>query len=97
MRSGGQATTAGKDGSAERILRTSNASATGGFQFRGPNLPGFEEATRALFARDQQRLEDLVHAWPEDVRGHLARLLERCIRPETEGKPSTADAPRASR
>lgn len=41
------------------------------------DLPGFEEATRALFAGDDARLAVLVAAWPADVREHLAALLER--------------------
>jgi hypothetical protein len=32
------------------------------------NLPGFEEATRALFANDRPRFEQQVSNWPEDVR-----------------------------
>lgn len=40
------------------------------------DLPGFEEATRALFAGDQMRFEGLVAPWPEDVRAYLARLAE---------------------
>jgi uncharacterized protein len=35
------------------------------------NLPGFEEATRALFAGDHERLVGLISAWPEDIRRHL--------------------------
>ncbi len=31
------------------------------------NLPGFEEASRALFAGDRQRLEKLLRRWPKDV------------------------------
>ena len=38
------------------------------------DLPGFEEATRALFAGDQPRFETLVEPWPEDVRSYLAKL-----------------------
>jgi hypothetical protein len=38
------------------------------------DLPGFEEAIRALFADDRQRLEDMTVAWPEDVRIHALRL-----------------------
>jgi hypothetical protein len=40
------------------------------------NLPGFEEATRALFAGEPDRLAEHVRAWPEDVRTHLERLIE---------------------
>lgn len=38
------------------------------------NMPGFEEATRALFAKDQQRFCELVAAWPDDVCGHAIAL-----------------------
>ena len=41
------------------------------------NLPGFEEASRALFADDEARLSGLVAGWPADVREHLATLLAR--------------------
>jgi hypothetical protein len=37
------------------------------------NLPGFEEATRALFADDRPRFDELVAPWPEDVRGYATR------------------------
>lgn len=49
------------------------------------NLPGFEEATRALFARDQERLGDLMRGWPEDIRRHLERLAQESLRPEIAG------------
>lgn len=38
------------------------------------NLPGFEEASRALFANDRARFEALVASWPEDVRLHTIRM-----------------------
>lgn len=38
------------------------------------DMPGFEEAARALFASDQPRLRELVAPWPEDVRGHAIAL-----------------------
>ena len=40
----------------------------------GGNLPGFEEATRALFAYDRRRFGELIAAWPEDVRDYAVRL-----------------------
>jgi hypothetical protein len=36
--------------------------------------PGFEEATRALFAGKQGRFEELVEGWPADVREHARKL-----------------------
>lgn len=38
------------------------------------NMPGFEEATRALFANDQQCFRKLIAAWPDDVRDHAIKL-----------------------
>ncbi|MBN9115044.1 MAG: DUF2239 family protein [Pandoraea sp.] len=38
------------------------------------DLPGFEEATRALFANELLRTRDLIDAWPRDVRDHAMRL-----------------------
>lgn len=38
------------------------------------NLPGFEEATRALFAADRARFERLTDPWPADVRDHARAL-----------------------
>lgn len=40
------------------------------------DLPGFEEASRALFAGDTDRLAALTDGWPGDVRDHLMRLLQ---------------------
>jgi hypothetical protein len=39
------------------------------------NLPGFEEASRALFAHDQDAVAEVTAAWPADVREHLLRML----------------------
>lgn len=38
------------------------------------DLPGFEEATRMLFANDPPRFRELVASWPEDVRDHAIAL-----------------------
>jgi len=40
------------------------------------NLPGFEEASRALFAKDHPRFRQLIADWPADLRAHLAALAE---------------------
>jgi hypothetical protein len=41
------------------------------------DLPGFEEAARALYAWDLARLEALIADWPPDVREHTLRLVRR--------------------
>jgi uncharacterized protein len=38
------------------------------------NLPGFEEAARALFASDKRRFAELIACWPADVRDYAAEL-----------------------
>lgn len=39
------------------------------------DLPGFEAAARALFAGDQEALEDRMEAWPPDVGDQVRRYL----------------------
>jgi hypothetical protein len=48
------------------------------------DLPNFEEASRALFGRDQARFEKLIAAWPKDLRKHLARLVREAAAMEDE-------------
>lgn len=38
------------------------------------NLPGFEEASRALFAGERRRFGEHIAGWPDDVRGHIVKL-----------------------
>jgi hypothetical protein len=38
------------------------------------NLPGFEEASRALFAGERDRLAELATDWPTDIRAYMKRL-----------------------
>lgn len=45
----------------------------------GGNLPGFEEATRALFASNAERFEQTVAYWPKDVREHAVVLASRAF------------------
>jgi hypothetical protein len=42
------------------------------------NLPGFEEASRALFANDRHGFEQHIASWPEDIRCYaIARAFGR--------------------
>jgi hypothetical protein len=42
--------------------------------------PNYEEASRALFARDGARFSALIAEWPVDVRAHLERLVAGSLR-----------------
>ncbi len=44
------------------------------------DLPNFEEASRALFAKDWPRLGELMVDWPTDIREHLSRMVDRSKR-----------------
>lgn len=39
------------------------------------NEANFEEATRALFAGDNTRFDELIQPWPADLQDHIKRLL----------------------
>lgn len=39
--------------------------------------PGFEEATRALYAGRRDEFEALVEVWPRDIRDHVRTLAEK--------------------
>jgi uncharacterized protein len=39
------------------------------------NLPGYEEATRALYGRKGDRFDELIRDWPQDIRVHAERLI----------------------
>ncbi len=59
--------------------------AAGAFMWvMGGNLPGFQEASRALYGTDYRRLEGLVRDWPRDIRDHLTRLVRHAERLEGE-------------
>ena len=43
------------------------------------NLPGFEEALRALYAHDEARFGEEIREWPKDVREHRAHPRVRAV------------------
>lgn len=61
-------------GAVKDRLRQAQERAYRFMQAIGGDLPGFEEATRALFANDRIRFNELLAAWPKDVREHAIRL-----------------------
>ena len=47
----------------------------------GGNLPNYEEATRALFAGDRARFDDLTAPWPKDIGDYVRELSARADAP----------------
>jgi hypothetical protein len=61
------------DGGRDRVRQSQEAA----YRFMSAvagNLPGFEEATRALFAGDRRRFDELVEPWPAGARDHARTL-----------------------
>lgn len=63
-----------RNGGTQQQRRTAQEAAYQFMQAIAGDLPGYEEATRALFADDRARLEHCIAAWPEDVRFHALHL-----------------------
>jgi hypothetical protein len=40
------------------------------------NLPGYEEALRALYRKDKRKFKNLIAEWPIDIREHAENLAE---------------------
>lgn len=50
------------------------------------DAPGFEEASRSLFAGDAGRFRTMVEAWPPGVRDHVLRLVARAFPAASDGE-----------
>jgi uncharacterized protein len=64
-----------RDGAEEERVRTAQDAAYRFMHALAGDLPGFEEASRALYAADYARLDELIQPWPGDVRDHVRLLL----------------------
>ena len=73
----------GRRGAARRWRRAADARLAGRrvqvHDGDGGDLAGYEEATRALYAKDRLRFERCVAQWPEDVRAYAATLAEAAL------------------
>jgi uncharacterized protein len=49
------------------------------------DLPGFEEAGRALFAGERERLASLIARWPSDIREYILQLADPAFEPAPSG------------
>jgi hypothetical protein len=69
-----------KSGQGEERARTAWEAAGKFMWVMAGNFPGFEEASRALYARDESRFVRLIRDWPGDVRTHVERLVGEAAR-----------------
>jgi len=56
------------------------------------DLPGFEEASRAFYARDYARMRELSAAWPPDLRDHAWAMVDRLAALEAAVAPDPKSA-----
>lgn len=63
-----------RNGGERQARRAAQEAAYHFMQAIAGDLPGYEEATRALFADDRPRLEHCIADWPHDIRAHALRL-----------------------
>ena len=64
-----------KEGQGAELIRRDQDRTYGFMQALAGDLPGFEEATRALYAWKLDRFKALVEPWPTDLRNHLLTLI----------------------
>ena len=62
-------------------VRQSQEAAYRFMSIMGGDRPGFEEATRALFAAQRERFDQLIERWPGDVRDHARKLAAAALEP----------------
>ena len=63
-----------RNGGERQARRAAQEAAYHFMQAIAGDLPGYEEATRALFAHDRPRLEQCIADWPHDIRAYALRL-----------------------
>lgn len=52
------------------------------------DLNGFEDASRAFFARDYAKMDLIIEEWPVDLRNHVRHLVKCLCQAETVGAKS---------
>jgi len=63
-----------KAGSESSMIKQAQERAYHFLQAIAGDMPGFEEATRALFKNDRKSFENLISTWPGDVKDHAMQL-----------------------
>jgi hypothetical protein len=63
-----------RNGTAKQKLRQAQDAAYAFMLAMAGDRPGYEEATRALYANDRNRFTELIADWPKDIRRYATRL-----------------------
>jgi uncharacterized protein len=63
----------------EQQARSAIAAADRFLSAMAGNLPGYEEASRALYARNKERFHELTLEWPGDIRLHAHELVRDAL------------------
>lgn len=79
-----------KDRPGKERARRIRAALAGFLSGMAGDRPGYEEATRALFAGDTARFEALAQRWPKDVREHAVEQARQAARADGEAGPPGA-------
>ncbi|MFP2909153.1 DUF2239 family protein [Pyxidicoccus sp. 3LFB2] len=74
----------------DRARRSQEAAGTFMLAVAG-DLPGCEEASRALYASNAERFEQLTQSWPDDIRVHVRRLAAVAFRDEAAATRASAE------
>ena len=69
-----------KAGAGEDQVRQAQDSAQRFMSSMAGNLPGFEEAARALYAREEGRFKQETSGWPADIRDCARRYAEPALK-----------------
>jgi hypothetical protein len=75
-----------RDLSGKDRARRSKAAADRFMRHMAGDLPLFEDAYRALYAGEDERLHQLTAAWPTDIRNHVRQMVERARRDEADSR-----------
>ncbi|KYG68726.1 hypothetical protein AZI87_05710 [Bdellovibrio bacteriovorus] len=65
-----------KKNAAKDLIRQSQDATYKFMTVMAGDLPDYEEALRALYAKDAEKFKKLISKWPEDVRAHINMLAE---------------------
>ena len=77
-----------RDGAGQDQARRSQRAADRFMYRMAGDLPLFEEAYRAFYANDFARMDQLIDAWPADIRDHLRRLVASFVRDRIPENPA---------